>query len=145
MRSMEMRTQDQASHIIALANEIAETAVKISTIADEETLTTLLTKSQMLDNIRKKRDAFNSPLGLFRDPSWEILLQVFSSHLGGSEVSISNLCDDLQFPVSTARRWIQILENNGFVRISGDRSENSQCFVVLTDQAISMLSTTLAD
>lgn len=140
-----MRTQDQASHIIALANEIAETAVKISTIADEETLTTLLTKSQMLDNIRKKRDAFNSPLGLFRDPSWEILLQVFSSHLGGSEVSISNLCDDLQFPVSTARRWIQILENNGFVRIVGDRSEDSQCFVVLTDQAISMLSTTLAD
>jgi hypothetical protein len=55
--------------------------------------------------------------GLFSDPAWDILLELFAAELGGRRVGLSDL--DPIAPRSTLARWLTALEERGLVLCAG--------------------------
>jgi DNA-binding MarR family transcriptional regulator len=84
-----------------------------------------------LINFRRTRDRFFGS-DLFADPAWDILLQLFASHLSQHRITISNLCLDAAVPSTTALRWINQLEKMGFIERRQDSTDGRRYFVSLT-------------
>ncbi|MFX4925881.1 hypothetical protein ABTC31_20055, partial [Acinetobacter baumannii] len=63
---------------------------------------------------RRLRDQFLGD-GLFEDPAWDILLDLYAAHLEGTQVSVSSLCIAASVPPTTALRWIGRMSDLGML------------------------------
>jgi hypothetical protein len=87
---------------------------------------------------RRHRDHF-FPAGIFADPAWDMLLDLYAAHYEGKAVTISSLCIAASVPATTALRWVRVMIEKGwFVRIK-DCQDGRRAFVHLSDPAISQL------
>lgn len=73
---------------------------------------------------------------LFRDPAWDMLLELFAGHERGEKLSVSSLCLASGTPPTTALRHIQRLEKHGLVTRQSDTVDERREFVVPTIRAI---------
>lgn len=73
--------------------------------------------------------------GLFADPAWDMLLDLFAAHVEGARISVSSACLASGVPSSTALRWIGEMEKHGFVRRHPDATDGRRTFVDITAQA----------
>lgn len=81
---------------------------------------------------RRRDEQFAS--SIFGEPSWDILLHLYSSSAEGHPVSISNACAAASVPATTALRYIKKLTSSGYVvreRVNKGRSS----VLKLTDRA----------
>ena len=61
---------------------------------------------------------------LFRDPAWDMLLDLYHAHAQGRVTSVSSLCIAAQVPATTGLRYIAAMEKEGLVtrhRDAGDQ------------------------
>jgi hypothetical protein len=72
------------------------------------------------------------PQGLFADPAWDILLDLFATELNGGQVSISSLCIAAAVPPTTALRWIKIVEETGLIERSCDPRDKRRNWIKLS-------------
>jgi DNA-binding transcriptional ArsR family regulator len=84
---------------------------------------------------RRMRDPF-FPGGLFADPAWDMLLDLFAARLEGSSVSVSSLCIASAVPPTTALRWITTLTDAGLVMRREDPSDRRRAFIILTARGV---------
>jgi len=54
--------------------------------------------------------------GLFADPAWDMLLDLFINKVRGIRISTISLCLAAHVPSTTALRWIRVLEKQGLLR-----------------------------
>lgn len=87
---------------------------------------------------RRKRDALFPP-GLFGEPAWDMLLELYAAKLAYRQEFVSSLCIASAVPATTALRWIVVLENAGLVERRADRFDRRRTFVSLTDKGQSAL------
>ena len=94
--------------------------------------------ARFVAGFRRIRIRRNELLGapLFRDPAWDMLLELYVAHEQGRDISISSLCYASGVPASTALRHVQRLEEHGLVEREGDRSDNRRLFVRPTEKAV---------
>lgn len=78
--------------------------------------------------VRRARDEIFGE-GLFSDPAWDILLELFAAHLGRRAMSVAELAADIGLPLSTVTRWIAALAEKGIV----DQPDSDCEAVNLTD------------
>ncbi|MBW0144557.1 winged helix DNA-binding protein [Sphingomicrobium clamense] len=76
------------------------------------------------------------PKELFADPAWDILLDLYGSHIAQHRVSVSSLCIAAEVPATTALRWITNLEDAGFIIRARDPHDGRRVFVSLTEGAV---------
>lgn len=76
--------------------------------------------------------------GLFSDPAWDILLELYAAELGGREMLVSNLAAAIDERQSTTARWIVALEQKGLV-LTADRAIGLDMSAALTAKARSAL------
>jgi DNA-binding MarR family transcriptional regulator len=72
---------------------------------------------------RRRRDGLFAA-GLFGEPAWDILLDLFAADADGEEVTVSSACAAAAAPKTTALRYIGRLERIGLVErrpVPGDR------------------------
>lgn len=74
---------------------------------------------------------------LFADPAWDILLDLYASHLEGRRVCVSSLCYAAEVPATTALRWIGSMSDKGLLERHADTGDKRRHFIRLTDRAIS--------
>lgn len=86
-------------------------------------------------HVRMKRNALIGAR-LFRDPAWDMLLELFAAHENGRRISVSLLCSASGVPLTTALRQLQRLEDFGLVTRHGDTSDQRRCFVLPTAKAM---------
>ncbi|RYD65260.1 MAG: hypothetical protein EOP58_07940 [Sphingomonadales bacterium] len=84
---------------------------------------------------RRMRDKFFDP-GLFADPAWDILLDLYSAHLEYREVSVSSLCIAAATPATTALRWIGTMTEEGLLVRRPDGNDKRRQIISLTDNAL---------
>jgi hypothetical protein len=84
---------------------------------------------------RRLRDQF-FPEGLFADPAWDMLLDLFASHLEGRRVSVSSLCIAASVPPTTALRWISTMHDAGLFERQADPSDRRRAYIALSAQGI---------
>lgn len=83
---------------------------------------------------RRRREALFGP-GIFTDPAWDLLLQLYAFRLRGKGTTIGALCDAAAVPRSTGLRWIGELERAGLINRSVDVSDRRKATVELSSRA----------
>jgi DNA-binding MarR family transcriptional regulator len=82
---------------------------------------------------RKRANHFDS--GLFADPAWDILLDLYAADLEGQQVSVSSLCIAASVPPTTALRWISTMTEDGLLQRQHDPADARRVFIQLSDTA----------
>lgn len=75
------------------------------------------------------------PAGLFADPAWDMLLDLFAASAEGVRVSVSSACIASGVATSTALRWINELELGGLVTRRPDPLDGRRTFVEISPGA----------
>ena len=83
---------------------------------------------------RRKRDD-HFPPGLFADPGWDILLDLYAAHYEGEAVSVSSLCIAAAVPQTTALRWITTMTNDGWLVRWEDAGDRRRAYLKLSEKA----------
>ena len=81
--------------------------------------------------------------GLFADPAWNMLLDLFISSAEGRRLSVSALCIGSRAPAATAHRYVQLLADAGLVERSADEKDGRRRFIALTDEGHDAMVTLL--
>jgi DNA-binding MarR family transcriptional regulator len=87
---------------------------------------------------RRLRDRFLGE-GLFEDPAWDMLLDLYASHLEGRRVSVSSLCIAAAVAPTTALRWITRLTERRLLARTPDPGDRRRVFIGLSDEALRAL------
>lgn len=84
---------------------------------------------------RQRRMAIPGTGGLFGEPAWDILLDLFIAAREGRQVSLESACAHAGVPHDNALRWIRILERRDMVVLETSPHALQREYVRLTDQA----------
>ena len=88
---------------------------------------------------RRNRDRY-FPGALFADPAWDILLELYAAELGQQKIAISCLGVKAGVPMTTALRWINILEKSGLIERRQDPLDGRRYFVSLSCQGLEAMT-----
>jgi len=80
---------------------------------------------------RRKRESM-FPAGLFADPAWDMLLELYYAAKTQQRLTVSILCSKSAVPQSSALRWINKLEEFGLLIRVPDHLDNRRVFVELS-------------
>lgn len=84
--------------------------------------------------VRRLRDQFFGP-GLFEDPAWDMLLDLFAAELERGRVSVSSLCIAAAVPPTTALRWISRMTDLGLLDREPDPFDRRRAYMILSPSA----------
>ena len=90
--------------------------------------------ARALHRERRLRDDFLSE-GLFGEPAWDILLDLFACGEEGRSVRISSACIGAAVPASTALRYLSEMERRGLVERCRDEVDRRGQYVRLSKEA----------
>lgn len=83
---------------------------------------------------RRLRDQFFGT-GLFEEPGWDCLLDLFAAELEGTRVSVSSLCIAAAVAPTTALRWISKLTEAGLLQRQPDPFDRRRAYMELSERA----------
>jgi DNA-binding MarR family transcriptional regulator len=98
--------------------------------------------------ILRFRQARNIAFGerLFSDPSWDILLHLYASHLSGDDrLSVSGLAHALGIPQSVFARWVAVLSEQELVSCSSGAHDPGGAGVQLSARGASLMQRLFED
>ncbi|MGF7150715.1 DNA-binding MarR family transcriptional regulator [Sphingomonas zeicaulis] len=124
----------EAVNLIEAALMQAEAAPRRRSIADFA--------AGMLAVRSRRNDAIGADI--FRDPAWDMMLDLLAAAHQGRQVSVSSLCYASGVPNSTALRHIEHLDQLGLVERTPDPEDHRRAFIRATDTAIERMSALLA-
>lgn len=84
---------------------------------------------------RRMRAKVFEDSGLFGEPAWDLLLDLFIAALEGKRVPVTSACIGAAVPTTTALRWIALLEAQGLIFRENDSSDARRVFVRLSPEA----------
>lgn len=88
-------------------------------------------KVRLICNLRRKRQEI-LPGKLLGDPTWDILLQLYATHLDGGQISVSRLTRSARLALTTVLRRIAALEERGLVTRTDDPFDGRRAYVALS-------------
>jgi hypothetical protein len=83
--------------------------------------------------------------GLFCDPAWDILLELYVAERSNRKLSVSGASYASAAPHTTGLRWVQRLEKDGLVRRMNDPTDLRRSWLVLTDEGSTKMRQILAE
>ncbi|HQS95837.1 MAG: transcriptional regulator [Novosphingobium sp. 17-62-19] len=94
-------------------------------------------------SLRRKRDVASARRGLFGEPGWDILLDLYIADRRRTEVQVSSVCLDAGVPSTTILRWIARLEQEGLIYRIADNADARRRYVRLTEDGHEMMRNVL--
>ena len=89
--------------------------------------------------IRRRRDSAAGFRGLFGEPAWDILLELYIAQKSRTELQVSSVCIEAGVPSTTILRWIARLERDGLVYREADRGDARRRYVRLTSEGHALM------
>lgn len=136
--------------MVALKRLLVKTTVTPSVAVDGSTTCSpeAVDLADQLYKFRRRRDlraetAFGQ--GLFADPAWDMLLDLFVQNARGHSVSISSACHGSISPSTTALRHLAELERRGIVMRRPNPSDRRVLYVNLSAEGLTMMNNILSD
>lgn len=77
---------------------------------------------------------------VLEEPGWDILLDLFVAQIQGRRVSVTSACLAACVPVSTALRYVGLLEESGLVCRRPDERDGRRSHLVLTNRGVEAMS-----
>lgn len=94
---------------------------------------------------RRLRDDAFGIAGLFEEPAWDILLDLFAAELERRRVSVSSLCIAAAVAPTTALRWIGKLIDAGLLDRRPDDFDRRRAYISLSARASTAMRNHLAN
>jgi hypothetical protein len=128
------------SELSMLADRLEDIAAKIRSLPSSKTScdTTALSAPQRAKlhyRGRRQRDRLFGNPDLFGEPAWDMMVDLFCAADEGKSISVSSLCLASAVPMTTALRWITILENEGIILREADPNDARRFYLSLSDHA----------
>ena len=76
---------------------------------------------------------------LFSDPAWDILLELYGAALSQRRLTVSRLSERSQTPMTTALRWIGLLETEGLIARENNPLDGRLVYIVLSSAGLSAM------
>jgi DNA-binding MarR family transcriptional regulator len=89
-----------------------------------------------------RRNHFSA--GLFADPAWDMLLDLYEAELGQRKIAITALGLGADIPATTALRWINTLLDEGLVERSNDPLDGRRVFISLSAKGLESMQSYFA-
>jgi DNA-binding MarR family transcriptional regulator len=128
--------RELSDHVRMMEWQLSELRGKLAEATDHRS-STRKTAETMVANIikaRRRRDeSFDA--GLFADPAWDILLELYAAALQQHRMSVSSVCVASAVPATTALRWIDKLDHIGLITRTADTFDGRRIWVALTEGA----------
>ncbi len=99
-----------------------------------------LRRAKFVYNARRRRDAAAGIPGLFAEPAWDILLDVYIALKSGREIQVSSVCIEAGVPSTTILRWLTRLELEGVIYRAADNVDGRRRYVRLTDAGEALMN-----
>ncbi len=96
-------------------------------------------KAEKLYKFRRLRDVEFLESGLFGEPTWDMLLDLFIQHQKRRNISVTSACLAAQVPATTALRYVQILIDQGLIFRQIDPVDGRRSFLSLTPKTLARL------
>ena len=93
---------------------------------------------------QRRRRSRHLPAGLFGEPAWDILLDLFIAAEDGRRIPVTSACIAADVPATTGLRWLQVLENNELVERRADPADGRRTHVALTVAGYTAMANCLA-
>jgi DNA-binding MarR family transcriptional regulator len=81
---------------------------------------------------------------LFSDPVWDMMLELFSEHLGPRRSTLTSLSAASGLPISTALRYVRNMEQKGLVERVRDSHDARISHIQLTPPALEKMKLVLS-
>lgn len=88
---------------------------------------------------RKRRADFFRPDIFFGEPAWDMLLDLALHKVLGKNISVTSACIGSSAPMTTALRWVSVLENEGLALRKQDETDRRRQFLEISDHGFRML------
>jgi predicted transcriptional regulator len=98
-----------------------------------------LRRAKLVYSARRRRDSAAGIGGLFGEPAWDILLDVFIARKSQREIQVSSVCIEAGVPSTTILRWLTRLELEGLIYRAPDNVDGRRRYVRLTDAGEAMM------
>jgi hypothetical protein len=82
--------------------------------------------------------------GLFADPAWDMLLDLFAARLEQRRVSVSSLCIAAAVPPTTALRWIGTMHEEGLFERQADPTDRRRAYIALSEKGVEGMKSYIA-
>jgi DNA-binding MarR family transcriptional regulator len=137
------RLNDEVARIAAVLTRLTNHADhRLGGIADRSPLygappssvTVSAAEVRKVIRARRLRD-LQFPDGLFEDPAWDMLLDLYAAELEGAQVSVSSLCIAAAVAPTTALRWIGRMTEAGLFVRQPDPFDRRRAFMALSETA----------
>jgi len=76
---------------------------------------------------------------LFGEPAWDILLDLYGSHLSQVRIKISSVCAESGVAATTTLRWLKRMERRGLIERCPDPNDARRTFISLSPSAIAAM------
>lgn len=90
------------------------------------------------DDRRSRMTYFRSDL--FREPGWDILLDLFIQQRVGTRISVTAACIGSGAATTTALRYLNLLIEDGLVEREGDPTDSRRSWLRLTPRAAEIMT-----
>jgi hypothetical protein len=99
---------------------------------------------QVIYTYRRRREDIFENKDIFSDPCWDMLLTLFSSYLNKKSECISSVCISSNVPVTTALRWLKVLERQKLLARCNDPRDSRRIFIALTAEGVAKMYSALS-
>lgn len=138
-----LEVQLQANDVLVQIKSLQDRIFRIAATAAAPTQCITEEHIRRVQKLRMSREVlFGS--GLFADPAWDMLIDLYAAELGQHRISVSSLCLASTVPSTTALRWIKKLEHDGWVYRVHDPMDGRRSFVHLSQKGAKALRTFFA-
>lgn len=94
--------------------------------------------------IRRRRERLFGP-GLFSEPVWDILLELYVARAEECDVPVGNACLAASVPMTSALRWCQLLQDRHILCRARDPRDGRRVLLRLTDDSFDRLTALLSE
>jgi hypothetical protein len=89
---------------------------------------------------RRLRETVFEDRTLFGEPAWNVLLDLFIAERQGKQMSVKSAYIGAAVPLSTAFRWLRILEEKGYVQRQHDGTDARRSYISLTPMGLERMT-----
>jgi len=89
--------------------------------------------------IRRVRDRIFQEPDMFAEPAWDMLLDLMVADRDHRSVSVTSACVASCVPLTTALRWVSVLEAKGLIERTRDDDDARRSYLMVTDKARALM------
>lgn len=95
----------------------------------------LVQVAESIVRTRRRREALLGG-GLFADPAWDMLLDLYIAEMSGGPLSVSTLAAGAAVPATTALRWMGVLQQHQLIWREPDGKDGRRTIIRVAPRAV---------